>query len=178
MRQRKKENEERREERREKSTDLQAQMYFRKERKKRGDTRDTSKQVHQVTMATRECGLKFIRLHCSSRDSKWHPSGLTESMHLPECSGLLLESALGIERNKFIVTCQFQPPQSLSSEDTCFFNLETQHSHFWSQSGPSLAEYYHFHIHLWMNLGKLQETVRDREARCAAVPGAAVSDMA
>ena len=166
------------EERKEKRTDLQAQMYFWKERRKGGDTRDTSKQVHQVTMATRECGLKFIRLHCSSRDSKWHPSGLTDSMHLPECSGLLLESALGIERNKFIVTCQFQPPQSLSSEDTCFFNLETQHSHFWSQSGPSLAEYYHFHIHLWMNLGKLQETVRDREARRAAVPGAAVSDMA
>lgn len=39
-----------------------------KRKEKRGDTKDTSKQVHQVTMATWECGLKFICLHCSSRE--------------------------------------------------------------------------------------------------------------
>lgn len=71
------------------------------ERKKGwGETKDTSKQVYQVTMATRECGLKFMSPLFQQTGSKWHPSGLTESMHLPECSGLLLENALGIEKEK------------------------------------------------------------------------------
>lgn len=80
-----------------------------------GDTKDTSNQVRQITMATKECGLKFMSPLFQQRGSKWTPSGLTESMHLSECCGLLLENALGIEK-------------------------EETHSHFVSPSLPSPSQ--------------------------------------
>lgn len=62
--------------------------------------KDTSKQVHQVTMATRECGLKLMSPLFQEGGSKWHPSGLTTQMHLPRYSGLLVQSAGGTEEEK------------------------------------------------------------------------------
>lgn len=124
-----------------------------KKRKERkgvgGDTKDTSKQVHQITMATKECGLKFMSPLFQQRGSKWPPSGLTESMHLSECCGWLFEKALGIEteenHSNFVSPSLPRPSQAktLVSEGTTLSfpePVQTKPCRIQALSHPPVAE--------------------------------------
>lgn len=88
------------------------------------------------------------------RGSKWHPSGLPEPCIFPQCSGLWLESALGIKKEQVHSNTVTSSLPSLSSENTCHFNIEHS-THFWSESWPSLSEYQHTHMHRWLRTASI-----------------------
>lgn len=79
-------------------------------------------------------------------------------MHLPPRSGLLLESALGIEKEQDHSNTVTSSLPTLSSE-TCHFDIE--HSiHFWSQSWPSLSEHQSTRMHRWLRTASVRLSPR------------------
>lgn len=78
-------------------------------------------------------------------------------MHLPLHSGLLLESALGMEKEPDHSNTVTSSLPTLKRK-LCLFNIEHS-THFWSQSWHSLSEYRGTRMHRWLRTASIRLTV-------------------